>query len=186
MWIVLLLIFATLQVATAVEPQPLGHGRIDDVLNLQTGARASAFAPHLGPEGFAPPTTPQPKAVSSAMMVEESERLLDESRALYEQTALLYNRSLALIDEMEELEERCRDSALLSEESSRLARGYMEEAMVHYNRTRLLEDKAERLMLWITYLSGAVVRPSLRDLDRGTKAESSIPRLEEGGASRSS
>ncbi|NMB85651.1 MAG: hypothetical protein A4E44_00755 [Methanosaeta sp. PtaB.Bin018] len=186
MWIVLLLIFATMQVATAMEPQTLGHGRIDDVLNLQTGARASASAPHIGPGGFAPPTTPQPKALSSAMMVEESERLLAESRALYEQTALLYNRSLALIDDMEDLEERCRDSALLSEESSRLARGYMEEAMVHYNRTRLLEDRAERFMLWLAYLSGAVVHPGLRDLAREMEAESSSQGLGEYGASRSS
>jgi hypothetical protein len=139
--------------AAAVEPQALGKGRSDQVMNLEAGARTSPLASSFGSGGFVPPSTPQPMQLSSAVMVYQSEKLRDQSESLFWKTSDLLNQTRDLAKKVEDLEASSRENAIRSEQSAGLSQSKLEETKSIYNETRTSARKIEAWERWLAYAS---------------------------------
>lgn len=138
--------------ATAMQPQVLGKGRMDQVMNLEAGPKtSSALAPRFGSGGFAPPMTPQPMQLSSAAMVHQSEKLRDQSESLFWKTSALLNQTRDLAKKVEDLENSSRENAARSEQSAMLSHSKLEETKSIYNETRASARKIEAWQRWLAY-----------------------------------
>jgi hypothetical protein len=125
-----------------MEPQYLGRGRMNQAINLETGAKASTIHPYFGTGGFAAPATPQTMELSSAAMVYQSEKLRDESRRILQETRLLCNRTSELAANVESLENSSEENALQSMQSALLAGSELERARSINNDTDAVARKA--------------------------------------------
>jgi len=167
--ILLVVLSTTLLSAAAMQPQALGKGRMDQVINLETGARNSASAPYFGGAGFALPSTPQPMQISQSSMIFQSEKLRDESKSIFEETSDLLNQSQDLAENVRDLEASARENALQSEQSAMLAKSELEETRLIHNETRAIARKAEIWARWQAYapLTGIIQAGLLRENSSG-------------------
>ena len=149
--ILLVILSVTILSATAMQPQVLGKGRLDQVMNLEAGARTSALASSFGSGGFVPPSTPQPMELSSAVMVYQSEKLRDQSEGLFRKTSDLLNQTRDLSKMVEDLEDSSRENAIRSEQSAMLSQRELEETKSIYNETRTSARKIEAWDRWLAY-----------------------------------
>lgn len=156
--ILLIILSTTVLSAAAIQPQALGKGRMDQVINLETGVRTSALAPYFGSGGFVLPSTPQPMQISPSSMVYQSEKLRDESKGIFQETSDLLNQSQDLTKKVRDLEASARENALQSEQSAMLAKSELEETRLIYNETRAFAWKVETWARWQAYapLTGVI------------------------------
>jgi len=144
--------------ALAMPPQPLGHGRIGQAVNLETGAWTSSKAPFFDDSGFASPTLPQPMQLSSAQMVYQSERLLSESQEVFRQVQSLRNQTQDAAINARAMEQGSREyanlswqSAMMARNESERARSELEEARSIYNGTKTSARRIENWARWLIY-----------------------------------
>lgn len=157
-----MLLFCAIAVtlSAAMEPQYLGRGRIDQVINLETGARASAAAPYFGSGGFVAPLTPQTKELSSAALVYQSEKLRDESELALQEIQDLCGQIRELAERMETLENSSAKNALESKQSALLSASELERAQSINNET---DAVARKTRIWAKQLIYAPQIAASRD-----------------------
>ncbi|RQW79272.1 MAG: hypothetical protein EHM14_09240 [Methanothrix sp.] len=141
-------IFITL--SAAVEPQYLGRGRINQAINLETGAKVSAIAHYFGTGGFVAPQVPITRELSSSAMAYQSEKLRDESMISLKSVQSLFNQTRELAANVEILENRSEEGALESKlnaldakKSAALSRSEVERARSINNETDAVARKTK-------------------------------------------
>lgn len=110
---IILLLIALMGTAAALEPLPLGGGRVDEVINLQSGARQPGYVPRMTSSGFATPPTSQTMALDPGAMVHQAGSFMEEARAARDQALAIrddvldaQNRTLALAEETKAYRDR--------------------------------------------------------------------------------
>jgi hypothetical protein len=143
--------------SAAIEPIVLGQGRLNKAVNLNMGAKHSPITPYFGSNGFAAPNAPQPMEVDPGAMVSQSGRLKDQSQAFRDQSAAIYNNTGAVLNrtmavaedvrmtgiKVEALKKQADLSASSSLQSSLLARDYLNNTRMLYNRTKITARNIE-------------------------------------------
>ncbi len=150
--ILLVMLFATILSTSAMQPQVLGKGRMDQVINLESGSKtSSALASSFGSGGFVPPAVFQPMQLSSAAMVYQSEMLRDQSEDIFWKTSDLLNQTMNLAKNVNDLENSSRENAARSEKSAMRSQSELEKTKSIYNETRAFARRIETRERWLVY-----------------------------------
>jgi hypothetical protein len=102
----------------ALEPQEIGRGRSDEVMNLDVGPNNPGTKLHFGTHGFAAPAIPQFAEVSPGAMVHQSKMYRDESRILCINARSILNQTSALENSTTNSADRATVSSAMAQMSA--------------------------------------------------------------------
>jgi hypothetical protein len=131
-----LIILLSLPVALAAEPVSLGHGKREQIINLERGAAGSAVVVPFMSSGFVAPAVPQAMELDPGAMVHQSQRIRDDSAAIFRETYRLLNQTIDLALQAEKAERGARSWANESLQSANLSIEYKQDAQSLYDKAQ--------------------------------------------------
>jgi hypothetical protein len=141
-----------LGLVSAIEPPFLGHGPINTSINVDAGSVQPGHIYTMSRTGFVPPTPPQPKALSSNVMIYQTEKLLREAESLRAETFAAYNNTLALALKIENdtlrmdvLAKEAMSSSENSSQNAAQAEQSLDAMQDLYNKTMMLSLDIEAM-----------------------------------------
>jgi hypothetical protein len=149
--LLILLILLSIPTALAAEPVSLGHGKREQIINLDMGAASSAIVVPFMSSGFTAPVVPQAMELDPGALVHQSERIRDDSAALFRETYRLLNQTIALAEQAEAAEGRAKGWANESRQSANLSFGHMEDAQSLYDKAQSSLRRMDLLSRWLAY-----------------------------------
>jgi len=149
--ILILLILSSIPVAMATEPVSLGHGKREQIINLDRGAAGSAIVVPFMSSGFVAPAVPQAMELDPGALVHQSQRIRDDSSALFQETYRLLNRTIALAAQAEEAERGAKGWANESRQSANLSFEHMQDAQSLYDKAQSSLRRLDQLSRRVVY-----------------------------------
>jgi hypothetical protein len=166
--LLVLLILLSLPVALATEPVSLGHGKREQIINLDRGAAGSAIVLPFMSSGFVAPAVPQAMELDPGALVHQSGRFRDDSAALFQETYRLLNQTIALVEQVEEAEGRAKGWANESRQSSNLSFEHVQDAQSLYDKAQSSLRRLDLLTLRLVYAEMAAWQQAAQPKDADT------------------
>jgi hypothetical protein len=164
----ILIILSSLTAALATEPVSLGHGKREQIINLDRGARGTAVVVPFMKSGFVAPAVPQAMELDPGAMVHQSQRIRDESAAIFQEIYRLLNQTIDLAQRAEEAERGARGWANESLQSANLSFEHKQDAQSLYDKAQSSLRRLDLLSRRLVYAE--IAKEAAQPTDAYTEA----------------